>query len=152
MRYTIKQEDKATVFVLSEPNLDGKISAELKAEFLIHCPEKGSFIVDLSGVKSCDPDGLSALLVAHRELESNGRNLKIAGANDAVMRIMRISQLHNRFEFFNSVKSAHASAAPAKKKKSVPAPRKTAVKKSAKPSAKKRSVRRAKPAKKKKVK
>ncbi|HZV13407.1 MAG TPA: STAS domain-containing protein [Candidatus Kapabacteria bacterium] len=147
----MKQEDKATIFVLNEPHLDGNISAELKAEFLIHCPDKGSFIVDLSGVKSCDPDGLSALLVAHRELESDGRNLKIAGASDAVMRIMRISQLHNRFEFFNSVKSANASAAPAKKKSSAPA-RKVAGKKAVKPSAKKHPVRRAKTAKKKKAK
>jgi len=149
MRYTVKQEDNATIFVLDEPNLDGHISADLKAEFLIHCPEKGSFIIDLSGVKSCDPDGLRALLVAHRELESDGRNLKIAGANAEVMRIMQLSQLHTRFEFFNSIKSAHASAAPVKKKKPVPAKRKVAVKKSVKPSAKKRPVRRAKPAKKK---
>jgi len=128
MRFTIKKEENSTIFRLNELNLDGRISSELKAEFLIQCPLEGDFIVDLSPVEACDPDGLSALLVAKRELEEDDRRLKIAGAAKGVMHSIRTAQLHDAFQFFDSVHHALGLDGAATKKKT-PSKKKAAVKK-----------------------
>lgn len=125
MDYRVESKNGITVLTLNEKHLDHTLSALLKAELLIlTAQDEGPMIIDLSKVKSCDSDGLAALLVAQRTHTEAGRALKIAAASTSIRKMMDLSRLTSRFEMYPSLAAAVRSCA----KRPAPAKRKIAAK------------------------
>lgn len=96
MKYTIDKKEQYSILKLEEEKLDSILSPALKSEFVTLKAEGNSnLIFDLSGVKYIDSSGLSALLVGNRIFSEDGGIFILAGLTDHVMKLIKISQLHN---------------------------------------------------------
>ena len=107
MRFSVDQDDELIVFTIKEPILDASNAPEVKSELLILCqPEVKAIIVDLSMVQVCDSQGLSAILLANRQMKEHEGFVVLAGVQDNVRNLFRISQIEYLFEFQPSVNDA----------------------------------------------
>jgi anti-anti-sigma factor len=107
MHFSIDQEDATTVFRLKEPKLDSATASQLKAEFLILAqPDVETLIVDLTDVQYCDSAGLSALLLAQRQMSVNGGDVRLVGLSPDVHALLRVTQLDRVFPVFDTVDAA----------------------------------------------
>ena len=88
-----KQENYTLVQVLAE-KLDTNVAPSLKSELvLISGKGEKNMILDLNQVKYCDSSGLSAILVANRLCKNANGTFVLTGLNEAVDRLITISQL-----------------------------------------------------------
>ncbi|MEN9281920.1 MAG: hypothetical protein RL594_855 [Bacteroidota bacterium] len=109
MRFSVEQDDELVVFTLKEPMLDAALAPEVKSEILIICqPAVKALIVDLSMVQLCDTQGLSALLLARRQMNDNEGFVVLVGVSENVRNLFRISQIETLFEFRDNVNEAIA--------------------------------------------
>jgi len=107
MRFSVEQDDELVVFTVKEPILDSTVAPEVKSELLILCqPSIKALIIDLSMVQMCDSQGLSSLLLAHRQMKEHEGFVVLAGVQDTVRSLFRISQIEYLFEFQPSVNDA----------------------------------------------
>jgi len=107
MRFEIKKNGVSTIFKLRERRLDATISSKLKGEFILICkPKMKELIIDLSDVEFCDSSGLSALLIAERKMREIGGKVKLAGLQQKVLSLIKISHLDWSFEIYDSLASA----------------------------------------------
>ena len=80
MKFTVEQDDDIVIFTLKEPKLDSLNAPDVKAELLIiGQPNVIGLIIDLSKVTFCDSAGLSAHLLAHRQLLAHLMDLFVCG-------------------------------------------------------------------------
>ena len=96
MRFSVNKSEKYTVLIPEEEKLDSLKAPQLKAE-IVTMFQSGTenLIIDLSSVKYVDSSGLSSILVANRLAgEVNGR-LVLAGLNEHVMKLIKISKVRN---------------------------------------------------------
>ena len=92
---------------LKERKLDISISPDLKGEFILLCrPSLKTLVVDLTDVEFCDSSGLSALLIADRQMREHGGNVRLVGVHKKVLALMKISQLDRVFQIFDNVAKA----------------------------------------------
>ncbi|MBY8877326.1 STAS domain-containing protein [Actinacidiphila acidipaludis] len=63
-------------------------------------------VADVAGVTFIDSVGLTALLRAHRDLTDTGGRLALAGAKDAVRRVLEIAGLDHVLALYPTVQSA----------------------------------------------
>jgi anti-sigma B factor antagonist len=111
MHFTTDQQDDTTIFRLREARLDSRNAGQLKAEFLILAqPDIESLIVDLSEVRHIDSAGLSALLLAERQMTVHEGELRLAGVTEEVLSLLEMTQLDRVFRIFNTVEEALAAA------------------------------------------
>lgn len=109
MRFSVEQDDELVVFTLKEPALDSFLAPEVKSEVLILCqPAVKALVVDLSAVQICDSQGLSALLLANRQMKDNEGFVILVGVQEPVRNLFRISQIEYLFEFQANVNEAIA--------------------------------------------
>ncbi|MBK6290620.1 MAG: STAS domain-containing protein [Ignavibacteria bacterium] len=109
MRFSVEQDDELVVFTIKEPMLDGTNAPEVKSELLILCqPSVKALVVDLSMVHFCDSQGLSSLLLAHRQMKDHEGFVILVGVQDQVRNLFRISQIEYLFEFQATVADAIA--------------------------------------------
>ncbi len=110
MKFEVTKDNHSAILTLLERKLDVSVSPDLKGEFILLCrgPIK-SLIVDLSSVEFCDSSGLSALLIAERQMRQNGGVIKLAGLHKKVLSLLKISQLDKVFPIFDSVAKAAKS-------------------------------------------
>ena len=107
MRFSVEQDDELVVLTLKEPVLDSTNAPEVKSELLILCQEGvKALIIDLTMVQLCDSQGLSALLLAHRQMKDNEGFVVLSGVQEPVRNLFRISQIEYLFEFQPSVNDA----------------------------------------------
>jgi anti-anti-sigma factor len=107
MKFDVTKNGTSAVLILKERKLDVSVSPELKGEFILLCrPQVKSLIVDLSTVEFCDSSGLSALLIAERQMRQNGGTVKLVGVHKKVLALLKISQLDKVFPIFDSVAKA----------------------------------------------
>ena len=107
MHFSIEQEDATTVFQLKEPKLDSTTASQLKAEFLILAqPDVETLIVDLSAVEYCDSAGLSALLLAQRQMSAHGGDVRLVGLTPSVHALLSVTQLDRVFPIFSTLDDA----------------------------------------------
>ena len=107
MHFTTDQEDSTTIFRLKEPRLDSRNAGQLKAEFLILAqPDIDTLIVDLTDVRHVDSAGLSALLLAQRQMKSHDGDIRLVGVNDDVRSLMSVTQLDRIFPIFDTLDAA----------------------------------------------
>lgn len=103
MKFEVQKEAASVMLVLKEKKLDSTISSELKGEFLILCkPKIETLVIDLHDVEFCDSSGLSALLIAERKMKEHGGKVRLVGANQKVVSLLKISMLDRLFEIKNS--------------------------------------------------
>ncbi len=94
MEFKIEKRDLYTVIQILEEKLDTHVAPTLKSELvLISGNGERNIILDLSNVRYCDSSGLSSILVANRLCKNANGKFILSGLNDAVERLITISQL-----------------------------------------------------------
>jgi anti-sigma B factor antagonist len=94
MEFKIEKLNIYTLIQVLEEKLDTHIAPTLKSELvLISGNGEKNIILDLSKCRYCDSSGLSAILVANRLCKNANGTFVLTGLNDAVERLITISQL-----------------------------------------------------------
>jgi anti-sigma B factor antagonist len=94
MEFKIEKQDNHTLIQVLEEKLDTHIAPTLKSELvLVSGNGEKNIILDLSKCRYCDSSGLSAILVANRLCKNANGTFVLTGLNDAVERLITISQL-----------------------------------------------------------
>ncbi|MDB4999879.1 MAG: anti-anti-sigma factor [Mucilaginibacter sp.] len=96
MKFSVDKHEKYILVKLNESKLNSLITPQLKSELiLINTEGQRNIILDLSLIKFADSSGLSSLLVGHRICKNADGLFILCGLNDAVARLITISQLDN---------------------------------------------------------
>ncbi|MDF1559402.1 MAG: STAS domain-containing protein [Bacteroidales bacterium] len=94
MDFNIENKKQCTVISIETEKLDTHIAPSLKSELvLISGKGERNIILDLQKCLYCDSSGLSAILVANRLCKNAGGTFVLCGLNEAVERLITISQL-----------------------------------------------------------
>jgi len=94
MEFKIEQLEQYTLIQVMEEKLDTNVAPSLKSELvLISVKGEKNIILALSNCRYCDSSGLSAILVANRLCKNANGTFVLTGLNDAVDRLITISQL-----------------------------------------------------------
>lgn len=107
MEFNIEKLENYTLVEVLEEKLDTHIAPALKSE-LVLTSGKGekNIVMDLSKCKYCDSSGLSAILVANRLCKNANGVFVLTGLNDAVERLISISQLDTVLNITSSKQEA----------------------------------------------
>lgn len=96
MKFSVDKHEKYVLIKLDEQKLNTLVSPQLKSELILTNTEgQRNIIIDMSEVKYADSSGLSSLLVGHRLCKNSDGLFVITGLNEAVSRLLNISQLDN---------------------------------------------------------
>ena len=107
MDLAIDKKDKYTLVKINAEKLDTHIAPTLKSELvLISGNGEKNIIMDLSNCRYCDSSGLSAILVANRLCKNSDGKFVLSGLQDAVERLISISQLDSVISITNSLEQA----------------------------------------------
>ena len=94
MDFLVEQQPNYTLIRVSHEKLDTHVAPSLKSELvLISGNGEKNIILDLSKCRYCDSSGLSSILVANRLCKNAGGMFVLTGLNEAVERLINISQL-----------------------------------------------------------
>jgi anti-sigma B factor antagonist len=104
MEFKIEKLDNYTLIQVLEEKLDTHIAPTLKSELvLISGNGEKNIVLNLDNVRYCDSSGLSAILVANRLCKNANGTFVLTGLNEAVERLITISQLDTVLNISNSV-------------------------------------------------
>ena len=104
MEFKIEKLDNYTLIQVLEEKLDTHIAPTLKSELvLVSGNGEKNIILDLDHVRYCDSSGLSAILVANRLCKNANGTFVLTGLNEAVERLITISQLDTVLNITNTV-------------------------------------------------
>jgi anti-sigma B factor antagonist len=104
MEFKIEKLESYTLIQVQEEKLDTHIAPTLKSELvLVSGNGEKNIILDLSNVRYCDSSGLSAILVANRLCKNANGTFVLTGLNEAVERLITISQLDTVLNITNTV-------------------------------------------------
>ncbi len=104
MEFKIEKLDNYTTIQVLEEKLDTHIAPTLKSELvLVSGNGEKNIILDLNNVRYCDSSGLSAILVANRLCKNASGTFVLTGLNEAVERLITISQLDTVLNITNNV-------------------------------------------------
>ncbi len=107
MKFDVTKNGNGAVLTLKDRKLDVSVSPELKGEFILLCrPTLKSLIIDLSAVEFCDSSGLSAFLIAERQMREHKGVIKLVGVHKKILSLLKISQLDKVFPVFDTVAKA----------------------------------------------
>jgi anti-sigma B factor antagonist len=107
MEFTQNKQGNAVVFTLNHSTFDSLISSEFKAEILKLTKEKiKNLVLDLSQVTYIDSSGIGAMLFTHRQSKDYKFTITIAGINNTVLKMFRISNIDVFFEFSATAEDA----------------------------------------------
>ncbi|MBE9509712.1 MAG: STAS domain-containing protein [Bacteroidetes bacterium] len=107
MDFKIEKRDIYTLIQVLDEKLDTHIAPNLKSELvLISGNGEKNIILDLSNSRYCDSSGLSAILVANRLCKNAKGTFVLTGLNEAVERLITISQLDTVLNIVGSVDEA----------------------------------------------
>jgi anti-anti-sigma factor len=94
MDFKVEQQLNYTLIRVLHEKLDTHVAPSLKSELvLISGNGEKNIILDLAKCRYCDSSGLSSILVANRLCKNAGGMFVLTGLNDAVERLITISQL-----------------------------------------------------------
>ena len=109
MEFKIDKFENHTLIKVLEEKLDTHIAPTLKSELvLVSGNGEKNIVLDLSNCRYCDSSGLSAILVANRLCKNANGTFVLTGLNDAVERLITISQLDTVLNISNSLDEAVA--------------------------------------------
>ena len=104
MEFKIDKQENYTLIQVLEEKLDTHIAPSLKSELvLVSGNGEKNIVLDLANVKYCDSSGLSAILVANRLCKNASGRFILTGLNEAVERLITISQLDTVLNISNTV-------------------------------------------------
>ena len=107
MKFTVDKHEKYVLLKLNESKLNSLVTPQLKSELiLINTEGQRNIIMDLSQIKFADSSGLSSLLVGHRLCKNASGVFILVGLNDAVARLITISQLDSVLAIVPTVEEA----------------------------------------------
>jgi anti-anti-sigma factor len=107
MEFKIEQTERFTLIQVLEEKLDTNVAPSLKSELvLISGKGEKNMVLDLSRCRYCDSSGLSAILVANRLCKNANGTFVLTGLNDAVDRLITISQLDTVLNIAYSIEEA----------------------------------------------
>ena len=107
MKFAVDKHEKYILIKLNESKLNSLVTPRLKSELiLINTEGQRNIILDLSQIKFADSSGLSALLVGHRLCKNAEGSFILTGLNEAVSRLITISQLENVLSIVPSTEEA----------------------------------------------
>ena len=104
MKFTVDKHEKYILIKLEETKLNSLVSPKLKSELILTNTEgQRNIILDMS---EADSSGLSSLLVGHRLCKNAEGVFILTGINEAVSRLITISQLDNVITIVPTVEEA----------------------------------------------
>ncbi len=107
MEFKIEKLQNYTLIQVLEEKLDTHIAPTLKSELvLVSGNGEKNIVLDLSKCRYCDSSGLSAILVANRLCKNANGTFVLTGLNDAVERLITISQLDTVLNIVDSLDEA----------------------------------------------
>lgn len=107
MEFKIDKLENHTLIKVLEEKLDTHIAPTLKSELvLVSGNGEKNIILDLQNCRYCDSSGLSAILVANRLCKNANGVFVLTGLNDAVERLITISQLDTVLNITSTVDEA----------------------------------------------
>ncbi|MBA3286312.1 MAG: STAS domain-containing protein [Nitrosopumilus sp.] len=107
MKYSIDKTEKYTLLQLNEDKLNSTIAPDLKSELVkLNAEGVKSIILNLSDVKYADSSGLSSILVGNRLCDNEGGIFVLAGVNDHVLKLVKISHLDTVLNLLPTVEEA----------------------------------------------
>jgi anti-sigma B factor antagonist len=107
MEFQIEKFENHTLIKVLEEKLDTHIAPTLKSELvLVSGNGEKNIILDLSNCRYCDSSGLSAILVANRLCKNSNGTFVLTGLNDAVERLITISQLDTVLNISGTIEEA----------------------------------------------
>lgn len=107
MDFKIEKRDNHTLIQVLDEKLDTHVAPNLKSELvLVSGNGEKNIILDLSNSRYCDSSGLSAILVANRLCKNAKGTFVLTGLNEAVERLITISQLDTVLNIVGSVDEA----------------------------------------------
>ena len=94
MSFNTEQRDSYTLIKFSTDKLDAIVAPDLKSELVI-INKNGvkNIIIDMESVRYCDSSGLSALLIGHRVCKEAKGFFVLCALQNAVKKLVTISQL-----------------------------------------------------------
>lgn len=107
MDFNIESKNNSTLIQVQTEKLDTHVAPALKSELvLVSGKGEKNIILDLQKCEYCDSSGLSAILVANRLCKNAGGTFVLCGLNDAVERLITISQLDTVLNIARNVPEA----------------------------------------------
>ncbi|MFO7755624.1 MAG: STAS domain-containing protein [Bacteroidales bacterium] len=107
MDFNIESKKNSTLIQVQTEKLDTHVAPALKSELvLISGKGEKNIVLDLEKCEYCDSSGLSAILVANRLCKNAGGTFVLCGLNDAVERLITISQLDTVLNITDTVNDA----------------------------------------------
>ncbi len=107
MDFNIESRKNCTVIQILAEKLDTHIAPALKSELvLVSGKGEKNIILGLEKCQYCDSSGLSAILVANRLCKNAGGKFVLCGLNEAVERLITISQLDTVLTITGTVEDA----------------------------------------------
>jgi len=107
MDFNIESKNNSTLIQVQTEKLDTHVAPALKSELvLVSGKGEKNIILDLDKCEYCDSSGLSAILVANRLCKNAGGTFVLCGLNDAVERLITISQLDTVLNITDTVNDA----------------------------------------------
>ncbi len=109
MNFQIEKNDKYTIIKVQVEKLDSNIAPSLKSELVVlNTDGIKNIIIDLTNTRYCDSSGLSAILVANRLCRNSQGMFVLTGLQDAVKKLISISQLDSILSITNNLSEADA--------------------------------------------
>ncbi len=106
-KFIIEKRGNYTYIKILGEKLDTFLAPALKSELVILASDREkNLIMDLSNVKYCDSSGLSAILVANRLSKNSDGTFVLVGLQDAVRRLINISQLDSVLNIADTIEEA----------------------------------------------
>jgi anti-sigma B factor antagonist len=108
-KYLIKKNDNHTYIKVLAEKLDTSVAPDFKSELVMIAGNgEKNIIMDLSNTQYCDSSGLSSILVANRLCSNAKGKLILTGLNQAVERLISISQLDSVLDIEHSPEKAQS--------------------------------------------
>ena len=94
MRTTIDHVDTNATVLLHEQQITAANSSDLKGELVVLCRSGIDVLfIDMTEVTFCDSSGISALLLAHREMSNKGGYSILVGLSPEVEQLLQLARL-----------------------------------------------------------
>jgi len=107
MDLQLEKKENYTLIRPKVEKLDSNVAPHLKSELVIlNSAGVKNMIIDLSEVRYCDSSGLSAILVANRLCRNAKGSFVLTGIQEAVKKLISISQLDTILTITSSLKEA----------------------------------------------
>ena len=107
MTHSIDKQEKYTTVTITSPKLDAQVAPAVKTDLVLLKSEgTKNMIMDISDTRYCDSSGLSAILIANRLCKEANGTLVVCGIQEAVMKLITISQLDSILNITPSLSEA----------------------------------------------